>query len=144
MKLKSADSDSNCLKIVHFCCTVEVGWYVSKVGYCFFFIIIFSCFFSKRWWRAGRSQWRGSVGQNESDNVLMGLNNGGYLWWPALLSPRAQKDVELCTLRGDAKARENQLASQSLALKEAKEILNEERQCRAQLEWQLLSSIKVS
>ena len=60
-----------------------------------------------------------------------------------LCFPRAQKDVELCTLRGDAKARENQLASQSLALKEAKEILNEERQCRAQLEWQLLSSIKV-
>ena len=51
--------------------------------------------------------------------------------------------MELCTLRGNAKARENQLASQSLALKEAKEILNEERQCRAQLEWQLLSSIKV-
>ena len=46
-------------------------------------------------------------------------------------------------MRGDVKARENQLASQSLALKEAKEILYEERQCRAQLEWQLLSSIKV-
>ena len=51
--------------------------------------------------------------------------------------------MELYTLRGNAKARENQLASQSLALKEAKEILKEERQCRAHLEWQLLSSIKV-
>ena len=56
---------------------------------------------------------------------------------------RVQKDVELDMLRENAKVWENQLASQSLALKEAKEILNEERQCRAQLEWQLLSSIKV-
>ena len=56
---------------------------------------------------------------------------------------RAQKDVELHTLRENVKAWENQLASQSLALKEARESLHEERQCRAQLEWQLLSCIKV-
>ena len=56
---------------------------------------------------------------------------------------RVQKDVDLHTLRENVKAWENQLASQSLALKEAKEILKEERQCRAHLEWQLLSSIKV-
>ena len=30
-----------------------------------------------------------------------------------------------------------------LAYRDAKEMLEEERQCRAQLEWQLLSSIKV-
>ena len=56
---------------------------------------------------------------------------------------RAQKDVELHSLRENAKAWENQLASQSLAYREAKESLHEERQCRAQLEWQLLSCIKV-
>ena len=56
---------------------------------------------------------------------------------------RVQKDVELDTLRENAKVRENQLASQSLAYRDAKEMLEEERQCRAQLEWQLLSSIKV-
>ena len=56
---------------------------------------------------------------------------------------RAQKDVELHTLRENVKAWENQLASQSLALEEARESLQEERQCRAQLEWQLLSCIKV-
>ena len=51
--------------------------------------------------------------------------------------------MELDTLRENAKAWENQLASQSLAYSEAKESLKEERQCRAQLEWQLLSCIKV-
>ena len=47
-------------------------------------------------------------------------------------------------MRENAKSWENQLASQSLAYGEAKESLQEERQCRAQLEWQLLSCIKVS
>ena len=38
---------------------------------------------------------------------------------------RAQKDVELHTLRENVKAWENQLASQSLALEEARESLYE-------------------